>query len=522
LKGWVPEVLGFEDGVLYQFMDRLVESDVAPEIVADYAIARARSLRVKADGATSVLGRSTVIEVATEIVGGSLRRADVLVRLPLVYPVVEHLLRVDEPSIVDGSVERANWIAAGDTNDAGSWRKVDFADSFTNRELLCYDAVYDVASPLDTDPAQDRVLTRAARSRWEESAGRAVDPERWLIYRLVHGWRLRRAGASKLWFSRHASSALQDYVGEVFLFDLDVGTGGWCALDIDGVLETDTFGASAPGTAGAMALRALVAHDYRVIVATGRSVYDVADRCAAWPLAGGVAEYGSAIVLERGERVVDLRTAEEAALMERVRALLSDRSGIVIDPDYRLVVRAFRLGDDGRRRGLDREDLTALYEQLGRRDLVQVVPGECQSDITPAGCTKATGTRALLARLDPGEAGEQPLAFAIGDGVADLQLLELATMAATPRHSGLPVPSRVLVTHGSYQAGLADAVAQFIGHRPGSCPVCTIDRSTRSTALFGLLSVLEAGAVGIPERLAGAVFAARRLRREPTGRGVAR
>ena len=299
--------------------------------------------------------------------------------------------------------------------------------------------------------------------------GRAVDPERWLLYRLVHAWRLRRAGASQLWFTRHASTAMQDYVAEVFLFDLDVRKGPWCALDVDGVLEIDTFGASAPGTAAAMALRGLVAHDYRVIIATGRSVSDVRDRCEAWPLAGGVAEYGSALVLERGERVVDLRTAEQAALMERVRTLLSDRSGIVIDPDYRHIVRAFRL-DAGERRSLDREDLTALYEQLGRRDLVQVVPGQCQSDITPAGCTKATGTRALLARLDPAATGEQPLAFAIGDGVADLHLLELATMAATPRHSGLPVASRVYVTRGSYQAGLAEAVTQFLGHNPARVP----------------------------------------------------
>ena len=441
LKGWVPEILGFEDGVLYQYVDGLVESPVAAEIVADYAAACAGALRVPADRSISMCVRWTVIEVATELVGASLRRADVLVRLPLVHPVVEHLLRVEEPSIVDGNVERDYWVAAGDTNEPGSWRKFDFADSFTNRELLCYDAVYDVASPLDTDPAVDRALSREARSRWEESAGRAVDPERWLLYRLVHVWRLRRAGASQLWFTRHASSAPEDYVAEVFLFDLDVRKGRWCALDVDGVLEIDTFGASVPGTAAAMALRALVADDYRVIVATGRSASDVRDRCEAWPLAGGVAEYGSALVLERGQRVVDLRTAEQAALMERVRTLLSDRSGIMIDPDYRHIVRAFRLDPAGRRRSLDRQDLTALDEQLGRRDLVQVVPGQCQSDITPAGCTKATGTRALLARLDPTATEEQPLAFAIGDGVADLHLLELATMAATPRHSGLPVAS---------------------------------------------------------------------------------
>ena len=405
LKGWVPEILGFESGVLYQYLDGLVESPVAPEIVADYVTARARSLPVPADRSTPLRGRRTVIEVATELVGASLRRADVLARLPLVHPVVEQLLRVEEPSIVDGNVERDYWVASGDTNDPGSWRKVDFADSFTNRELLCYDAVYDVASPLDTDPAVDRRLSRAVRSRWEESVGRAVDPERWLLYRLVHAWRLRRAGASQLWFTRHASTAMQDYVAEVFLFDLDVRKGPWCALDVDGVLEIDTFGASAPGTAAAMALRGLVAHDYRVIIATGRSVSDVRDRCEAWPLAGGVAEYGSALVLERGERVVDLRTAEQAALMERVRTLLSDRSGIVIDPDYRHIVRAFRL-DAGERRSLDREDLTALYEQLGRRDLVQVVPGQCQSDITPAGCTKATGTRrAARAARSGGDGG---------------------------------------------------------------------------------------------------------------------
>ena len=114
----------------------------------------------------------------------------------------------------------------------------------------------------------------------------------------------------------------------------------------------------------------------------------------------------------------------------------------------------------------------------------------------------------------------RPLAFAVGDGIADLPLLDLAALAATPHHSHLEAPPRVFVTRGSYQAGLTDATTRLLGHEPGSCPVCAVDRSSRSLALLGLLSVFEAGPSRFPERVARAALAAAGFVRD-TRRGSA-
>ena len=527
---WVPELLGFHDGVLYQLVrpatpgaTNPLDETVTPETMADYVAARARALRVAADRSTELAGRQTVWEVAAEMVGDALGPAGLLARLPLVSPVTRALLRVTQPSVIDGSISSRLWLRTqreGETESetrvgaaSGAWRKIDFADrAFSHRELLSYDPAFDVATPLDEDPARDRALTARTRTRWEGLTGTAIQPERWLLHRLVHLWEHRRRGASASWFDRRVSCALQDYVGEVFLPDVASGHGPWCALDVDGVLETGVLGGSAPGPLGAGALRALIAHGYRVVLATGRSADEVRDRCEAWRLPGGVAEYGAALVIDGV--VLDVRTPDDIDVIEGVRKVVADFDGVQLDPSYRHIVRAFRTGTDGRRTALDKDDRARVYEQLARRDAIQMIPGEDQTDIAPMHCTKATGVLELLTRLDPEAAARaHPLALAVGDGVADLPLFEAAAIAATPRHAAIAADPRVRVTRRSYQAGLADAVAFELGHRPGACPKCRLDQSVDSRALFGLLSVRQSGTTAIPRLLVRAALDGRRAAR---------
>ena len=519
---WVPDLLGFHDGVLYQLVRSAApDATVTPETMADYVAARAQALPTAADRSTELPGRQTVWEVAAEMVGDALGPVGLLARLPLVSPVTRALLRVTQPSVIDGRISGQLWLRTQRETEtdtrvgatSGLWCKIDFADrAFSHRELLSYDPAFDVATPLDDDPARDRALTARTRARWEDLTGTAIQPERWLLHRLVHLWDHRRRDASASWFERRVSCALQDYVGEVFLSDVTTGTGPWCALDVDGVLETGVVGGSAPGPLGAGALRALVAHGYRVVLATGRSAEEVRDRCEAWRLPGGVAEYGAALVVDGV--ILDVRTPDDIDLIEGVRKMVADLDGVELDPSYRHIVRAFRTGSDGRRTALDDDDRAYVSEQLARPDALQMIPGEDQTDIAPAECTKATGVLELLTRLDPETAARAfPLALAVGDGVADLPLFGAAAIAAAPRHAAIAADPRVRVTRRSYQAGLADAVSMELGHRPGACPRCRLDQSVDSRALFGLLSVRQSGRTAIPRLLVRAALDGRRVSR---------
>jgi hypothetical protein len=57
------------------------------------------------------------------------------------------------------------------------------------------------------------------------------------------------------------------------------------------------------------------------------------------------------------------------------------------------------------------------------------------------------------------------------------------------------------VTRRPYQAGLADAVADLLGHQPGSCDRCARPEDGASRFVLDVLSLREAGPRGIPVRL---------------------
>jgi hypothetical protein len=135
------------------------------------------------------------------------------------------------------------------------------------------------------------------------------------------------------------------------------------------------------------------------------------------------------------------------------------------------VVRAYRFDAGAQRRGLP-PDLVAslLREHPG----VCAVPGWAQTDFVAVSVNKAGGFRALADLL--GEARMEP-GFAIGDTEADLPLLRVSRHAFAPANADAAVQAAgVRVMRGRFQAGLAQAVAIEIGHRPGGCQVCAPPR----------------------------------------------
>ena len=468
----VPTVFGFEDGLVYrQWLpgppSRLRASDPAlVSAVADYAARRHATLPATHDRSRELDGEQPVWEVASMILSKSLGRAGIAFR-PLVTDRLAHrLLAVQQPSVIDGRMGGRCWFRRPGSEPV----KVDFASAnFSNLDLSCYDPIFDLAGAAIELGDADQLT--ALRGAFERSSGMVVDDERWLLYQLVHGWNAQRTGHMTTSTAKLLSTrAVHQYLAAIFLSDLPVPADGpLCAIDIDGVLETESMGFSATSVSGALALRALRAHGYRAVLATGRSVDEVADRCRTFDLAGGVAEYGSAVFDARTGVVTDLLGHEGMAAVASLHEWLGQRADLDVDTGYRRIARV-RLVDGRAGRSVASTHLEDLPQPAGGR--WQLIVGEGQTDIVGPGIDKGLGLRALARRLQPG-ASDPILELAVGDTEYDLPMLRLARRPFAPANASPALQAhQIPVLRSGYQMGLAESVGHLIGHRPGACDLC--------------------------------------------------
>ncbi len=468
----LPAILGVADGVLWRewLPEERRTGPPGPEAIAGYVSRRAARLPLREDFSLQLTGEFPAWEVASNVLTRGFGRAGPVIKLLGVDAAARRLLHVKRPSLADGWTDTAQWFEPA--------FKVGFYErSYWHLGLASADPVHDLAGAA---AGQDEEFVEALLRAYPEP----VDPERFLLSELAHlSCRLRLHPEDAPEVRSAQGAAVRRYVARRFLAGARGAPGGpLCALDLDGVLETEHLGFPSTTRSGALALRALLRHGFRPVIASGRSATDVADRCAGYGLPGGVAEYGGAIVV--GGTVRSLLTEETASSLERVRA---DLAGADLDPLYRHSVRA---------RGLDEQAIERVLAAGG----VRAIRGESQVDFVPAGVDKATGLQALLAEL-----GADRIAFAVGDTAADLPMLALAERAAAPGHARA-VPRRVRVRR-PYQAGLAQAVEGLLGHAPGGCPDCRAELDERAELLLTILSAQERGTRGM-------AAAALRLRRQ--------
>ncbi|MGH2874617.1 MAG: HAD family hydrolase, partial [Solirubrobacteraceae bacterium] len=272
-------------------------------------------------------------------------------------------------------------------------------------------------------------------------------------------------------------------------------------LDLDGVLEGAQFGFPALTPASALALRSLLAHGYRPVLATGRSLDEAAERCRAYGLAGAVAEYGSVTFRTADGRVRSLLGERETDALERLRAWLRGLDGVVLDPCYEHAVRAFDArggrGGNGWRGPLPARLAAEAIALAGGG--VEAIVGDGQTDFVASTVDKGSGLRALATALacPPG----RPCALAVGDSAPDLPLAQTAALACAPRHADPVLARGFQIMRSPYQAGLAQAVSRLLGHAPGGCARCSLPSGTPERALTrSLLGVAEHGRAGIVKR----------------------
>ncbi|NUK24624.1 HAD family hydrolase [Streptomyces lunaelactis] len=513
LGSLVPGVYGFHDGVLLR--ERLdgepvehaaagATGRVPPHAVAEYVVERRRRLATVADRSSLLKGRQPVWEVTARVFADRCGRLAAPLRLLLIDPQLRLLLGSPSPCLVDGRTSHGHW-----REGPRGWSKVDFYEGlFSHLDLAAYDAAYDLAGAALTLPdEEDRLL-----ARYEKLTGSRVPPFRWCLYKVAQGWNAERlahaadAGMTEADARRALSRAVQRYLAGIYLQDLEAeAEGPWCVLDVDGVLETSLSGFPVSTPAGMLALRALRAHGYRVLLATGRSLPEVRDRCRAYGLSGGVAEYGAVAYDARNDRSAPLAAERDGALTTPLSAVPS----VTVDPLYRWCVRAYR-GTGPGRTALDMSTVSGLMARPGIADRFTVVQGEMQTDFVPAGVNKASGLLGLMDLF--GHPGARPV-LAVGDSVTDIPLLRIAEMGCAPSNADRAVRAAGLpVLRLPCQAGLAEAVGNLLGHRPGHCPACRPPQLTpEDRALTALLAVPESGRSGMPVRLAGLALAGAHL-----------
>lgn len=525
----VPRVHGFHDGVLLR--ERLPEepdrlSALAPTgrvpaaDVVRYVVHRRECLPLTADRSPLLKGCQPVWEVGARVFAGGCGRLASPLRPLLIDPLLRDLLRTPSPSLVDGQTAFGRWWPG-----PGGWAKADFHEGFfSHLDLAGYDAAYDLAGAVQALPEHaDQSL-----ADYERLTGSRVPAAQWCVYGAAHGWNAERlapsgvdTGMNETDARRARSRAVQGYLAGLYLKDLyprdpdlrdldpkdedeDAGladptaypAGDWCVLDVDGVLETDLSGAPAPSPAGMLALRGLRAHGYRVLLATGRPVPEVRDRCRAYGLSGGVAEYGAVVYDAERDRSTPVVAGPDCSELVRV---LSGLPSVTLDPQYRWCVRAHH-GSGAGRTGLDARTVRELSGRPEAAGFV-AVQGETQTDFVPQGVDKARGLAELLDLLGA-PAGTRPV-LAVGDSATDIPLLRWARNGFAPGNAAPAVREAGLtVLRRPYQAGLADAVGRLLGHPPGRCPVCRPPAlSPADAALTALLAVPEAGRAGMPARL---------------------
>jgi hydroxymethylpyrimidine pyrophosphatase-like HAD family hydrolase len=485
LPGFVPRLLGLRDGLL--FIEWVGEEKwptlpAAPETIAaavpSYLAARTGALALERDPTLAIRGyrRTGRDRIADALLGpfGSVtgRLAKPVLRRRLLS------LAPPQPTLVDGRMAVENWI-----EHSGGIRKVDFEHhNFGGGEQDIVDPAYDLASAvyeLGLAPeAEERMIDEYAHRSGDADVRERLLPFKFLVGLLAMdraAYFLQRplppenhlaANRSYLaarnfltyQLNRHHAAripapALPAWTASVFL------------LDLDGVFDVQKLGFFPHTTiSGLRAIRSLQGHGFSVLPSTGRSVEHVLDYCRSYGLPGAIAEYGCVFVDNIAGREQILVSEEQARQLARCRSELEKLPGMHTDPGYRVAIHAYRYRG-GRWVGLAHAKVEEFLRAHGL-DALESVHTDADFYVVPKGVNKGSALSALRERLAPGT-----FFAAIGDSVADLEMLQRADRAFVPANaaSALLASVRSLpharVARQPSQKGLLEAAGELLRER---------------------------------------------------------
>jgi hypothetical protein len=390
LQGRIPDVMGWQDGLLYRralpesrrCTTTVAGASLAADIV-DYVVQRRCALALAEDTSLRMQGRRPAWELASAILGNELGR----LRRPLQRPLrhlVRNLLTVERPMVIDGSMALSHWfVLDGEAPQQGKV-KVDYDErAFSVWDSACCDPVFDLAgaaadaecrsaAAADASDVDNPWSTLAAQLREEgESRLAPIDDERWLLYRMLHLhsriWHLRRLQAqgpgqlqssdgsppptphvevdgfpamidTNLEAARRALSRVRtEYLAGLFLTD-PVAARAVVAVDLDTAVEAN----GAATVAGMVAMRSLLRHGYRPLLLTALPPAEARHRCRIYSAAGTIA--ASQAVAENRIR----SSRDVTVLLGHAPGGCAICREPVLRPEATLLLLAFRAGEERR------------------------------------------------------------------------------------------------------------------------------------------------------------------------------
>jgi len=490
LAGFVPQMLGLRDGLVYMEWLESVEGDpVTPPIkrLAAYVAARAATLRLKKDPTFAIspgygwTGWSVLIDSLRRAYGSIVGRLKVTA---LHRNLAQHACRA--PALIDGNMKPGDWVKSRNT-----FFKVDYEHhNFGRTELYIVDPAYDLASAvfefrLSAEDENELIARYIQLSGDSEIVGRI------LLWKLVHGLAVTERAAAvldlaarsedlRLWHERLFLSR-NFLVHQMNLFSasllpnrpLPPSNRRLIFLDLDGVFDSDVFGFPQATASSLIALARLKSHEFSVILNTARSVTDVRQYCEAYGLPGGVSESGCLFVDALAHSEISLVDPEAAEQLERCKTLIQSLPGVFVDPNYQTAVRAFRYERD-RTQGLSEVEVRGILERAGLERLT-FLPTDVDTTIVPMGINKGSGLVWAKKYL---RFEDEPV-VAIGDNDQDLDMFLAADRAFAPANSSKSVrefaaAGKCKLMRQPCQRGLLEAVTQLLHSDGRLCGKCDV------------------------------------------------
>ena len=499
LSPFVPPLLGLRNGVLYtqwvsQNSDTPIDRHKEIDRVASYVAARVHELPLQENPLLGngeqrhhngfCLLESALSRAYGGVFGGALARPRLAAKL--------RALPCPFPTLIDGKMDRDEWIPG----DQGSI-KTDFEHHGMGKAALnVIDPAYDIADTIlkmRLSPLEERRLIDRYKI---VSKDEDVD-DRLFINKLIAGlWSMQAAQSSVLAAAGSPDEQQHDHRRFMDAWDfLTIHTARQCGeycrpdsvphwqgplvfMDIDGVLDRRLFGFPLTSNAGIEALSLL--HESKVTIAlnTARSVREVKEYCAAYGLAGGIAEHGAYLwdaVAQRGKTLVCEKAQRQ---LDQLRDALRRTSGVFLDERHEYSIRAFtyqskpqggleRLVHASRSFDVGDGAVAPLSPMLIRHmitalglDALEFHNTMIDTTVTIKGLNKGVGlTQMRDWMVDP-----QAETIAVGDSRADLPMFSVATRCFAPANIDCASPARLLgcrVSRHPYQRGLLE-IAEWI------------------------------------------------------------